>query len=182
MHIFINQYMGKFLLCIICICLGNSAWANMAAPAEIKPYIHSNVPYGEGTYSKFMIDAYDAAIWTDAKEWSMEIPFALSLKYRMHFTSKDIVGRSLEEMNHVEPLTKEQVEEYNQILGKLIPDVSPGDVITAVYMPGKWEDFYYNGKKTGRIESDALARHFLAIWLSPKTSAPNLRNNLIKGN
>jgi hypothetical protein len=38
---------------------------------------------------------------------------------------------------------------------------------------------YFNGKPTAAINDKAFARLFFGIWLSPKTSAPGLRNALI---
>lgn len=39
--------------------------------------------------------------------------------------------------------------------------------------------FFFNGKPTAAINDKAFARLFFGIWLSPKTSAPGLRNALI---
>jgi len=40
--------------------------------------------------------------------------------------------------------------------------------------------FSHNGAPTGSIAGEDFARDFFGIWLSPNTSAPSLRKNLLK--
>jgi len=158
------------------------AFAQMEKPPELASAIHAHAPYGEGTYSQLWIKAYDAALWTDASPWSMDSTFALTLRYRMHFTPDELAGRSVEEIQHIQPLSREEATDYNARLLTLFPPVNDGDTITALYVPGKGAIFYYNGKRTGSITDNTFAKRFLSIWLSPKTSAPDLRNKLLRGN
>ena len=68
--------------------------------------------------------------------------------------------------------------EWRADLERVLPDVVPGDSITAVYQPGKGATFFHREKETGRINDD-LAKHFLGIWLDPRTSEPSLRQALL---
>jgi hypothetical protein len=126
-----------------------------------------------------LIKAYDATLWTDAKPWSMQSPFALTLHYRMHFTAKELADRSVEEMQHIAPLP--EADAFGAQLAKLFHNVNSGDTITALYTPGKGAAIYYNGASTGSIADDAMAQRFMGIWLSEKTSAPKLREHLLSG-
>jgi hypothetical protein len=109
----------------------------------------------------------------------MQSKFALSLRYNMHFTSADIVQRSIEEMQHVGPMSDATAQQYSKQLSSIFCDVNAGDVITSVFTPDKGIKFYYNGKPVGTIVDIAFARHFMDIWLSSQTSAPDLRKQLL---
>ena len=161
--------------------LASAAFAAGEKPPEIATTIHAAAPYGEGTYSWMWIKAYDASLWTDANPWSMQAPFALTLHYRMHFTSRSLADRSIDEMQHIEPLSKTEAADFDAQLLKLFPDVRDGDRITALYLPHEGAKLYYNGTLTGSITDDKFAQRFLGIWLSEKTSAPDLRKQLLSG-
>jgi hypothetical protein len=64
-------------------------------------------------------------------------------------------------------------------MAKIFPDVRPGDHILGVHLP-EGARFFYNDQLVGSIEEPAFARAFFAIWLDPKTSAPDLRTALLK--
>jgi len=158
------------------------ALAVMDKPAELAPYIKAEKPYGDGSYRWMLLTAYEAALWSDAPHWSMDSTFALSLKYNMHFTSERIVSRSMDEMNQISPLSEAQKKDYSAQLAGVMPSVEKGDVITALRLPGKGAVFFYNGKRTGQITDIAFADRFFGIWLSEKTSAPDLRTALLPSN
>jgi len=109
----------------------------------------------------------------------MNAPFAISLRYATDFTASSLVERSIEEMQHSGPLSKEQIASYSKQLGKIFPNVDEDDVITALYLPDKGVIFFYNGKPCGSIKDNAFAIRFLNIWLSPQTSEPQLRQELL---
>ena len=64
---------------------------------------------------------------------------------------------------------------------KVIPDVRKGDRIMALHRPGSGAAFWVNGKASGEIVDAEFARLFFAIWLSPRTSEPQLRQALLAG-
>lgn len=148
-------------------------------PSELAKAIKSDIPLGHGACTRLWIKAYDAYLWTDASVWSMDAPFALSLKYDMDFGTDDLADKSIEEMQRIQPLSKEAAENYSKQLYTLFPNVHKGDVITALYVPGKGTTFYHNGKSTGKITDDTFSRRFFDIWLSDKTSEPKLRLALL---
>ena len=77
--------------------------ARLGRAAEIASVIHAATPYGKGSYAFLLMTPYDAQLWTDAPHWSMEAPFALTLRYHMDFSTDDFVSRGLDEMKHVDP-------------------------------------------------------------------------------
>lgn len=160
-----------------CFFLG-PAWA--APPKEIASVIHADAPHGKGTYTALVITAYDAELWTDAAQWSMDAPFALRLRYHMGFSTDDFVSRARSEMHHVDPaLTDVQLDDFAKAMIPVFPPVKDGDTITALYQPGKPVTVFHNGAATGSIDAKGFAAPFFGIWLSPNSSAPGLRAALL---
>jgi hypothetical protein len=151
-----------------------------AAPAEVSSLIHAQTPYGQGSYGVLVVTAYDAALWTDAKAWSMKAPFALTLHYHMGFSTDEFVSRGIDEMKHVNPsLDAATLKRFGAEMTKAFPPVKDGDTITALYQPGKPVTIFHNGAVSGRIADKAFAVPFFGIWLSPNSSATSLRSHLL---
>jgi hypothetical protein len=154
--------------------------AAMARPTELGGEISAAKPYGSGSLSWLVFTAYDATLWTDAPQWSMNAPFALTLRYRMSFTTEELVERTAEEMKKVAPnLSKEAIARYASALTRAFPAVKDGDRITALHMPGRGVRFFRNGVSTAEIADGTFADPFFGVWLSPRTSEPRLRAALL---
>lgn len=158
------------------------AFASASKPQCIDNVIEAQTPYGTGTMRELLLKVYDASLWTDADQWSMNAPFALAVTYDMEIDGDDIADRSIEEMQHVATIPQAKAASYRQQLLKLFPDVVPGDTITALYDPNKGIVFCFNGKPGGSIRDMEFAREFMAIWFSPQTSEPKLRKALLASN
>ncbi len=146
-----------------------------AKPPEIEKAITAEAAYGKGALTRLIFHAYDAELWTDTKPWSYDAPFALTLTYRMNFTSEELVEKTLEELARIHG----DKSRYRDELYQAFPEVKEGDRITALFLPEKGVRFYYNGQKTSMIPSPAFARKFFDIWLSDQTSEPRLRRKLL---
>lgn len=177
--------MKKSKAWILAAMLAAAAMPASAAPQEIGFAIHAAQPYGTGTYSVLFITAYDAELWTDAPQWSMDAPFAITLRYHMGFSSDYLVSRMLREMRHVNPsLSDADIARYRKAMAFFAPAQS-GDEMTMLYLPGGqgkeeavW--FFKNGSPTGKISEPGFARDFFGVWLSPNTSDSDLRAALLK--
>jgi len=155
--------------------------AAMTRPVEIGGAINATKPYGSGSLTWLVFTAYDASLWTDAQQWSMSAPFALTLRYRMSFTSEELVERTVEEIAKVAPATpKASLPSYAAALRRAFPSVKDGDRITALYLPGGAVRFFHNGNQTAEIADPTFAEPFFGIWFSPRTSEPRLRASLLK--
>ena len=73
-----------------------------------------------------------------------------------------------------------QAQRWLAAMSALFPDVKRGDRITGVHAPGNGARFYLNDKWLGEIADDAFSRRFFGIWLSPKTSQPRMREELVQ--
>ena len=170
----------KILLFALAILAAATAPA-LAAPPEIANVIKSDKPFGEGHMNFLFIRAYNARLWMDAPNWSMDAPCAMEITYGMGFDTDDLVERTIKEMKNVDPgLSDADIAKLTPELNKVYPPVKSGDRLVALYVPGKPVMFSHNGEPTGSIAGDSFARDFFGIWLSPNTSAPGLRKDLLR--
>jgi hypothetical protein len=132
---------------------------------------------GRGQFSRFGFSVYEARLFAPLGRYAAEQPFALSLTYSRSIAGERLVQASVDEMQKLQaPLADRQA--WRSDLERVLPDVAPGDSITAVYQPGQGAVFFHRDRQTGRI-SDDLAKHFFGIWLDPRTSEPSLRQALL---
>ncbi|MFN9358085.1 MAG: chalcone isomerase family protein [Alphaproteobacteria bacterium] len=152
-----------------------------AKPAELQGVVQAREPYGRSSLTWLFLKAYDVSLWTDAPTWSMDTTFALTIQYNMSFSSEEIVERTLSEMKKVAPtLTDRQLEQFAKPLAQLLPAVKSGDRLSAVHVPGRPVQFYLNGRGTGQMEAEGFAAPFFGIWLSPRSSEPSIREELLR--
>ncbi len=154
--------------------LSGSLAAQETVP-EIASAINADSPYGSGSLRKFIFHAYDAELWTDATRWSYTAPFALTLTYRMNFSTDELVEKTIEEMERLHKTGSE----WKQELVRAFPNVKDGDRITALFLPKKGVRFFYNGTITHTVKEVAFAQMFFDIWLSENTSEPSVRKKLL---
>ena len=62
---------------------------------------------------------------------------------------------------------------------RIFPDVTPGTVLTGIYIPEKETIFFDNQREIGRIRDPDFGRRFFDIWLGEGSSAPDLRKKLL---
>jgi Chalcone isomerase-like len=105
--------------------------------------------------------------------------FALELRYLRNFQGADIAKRSIAEMRRQDSFDVQQAERWEQQMRALFPNVQAGDRITGMHVPDTGAVFYGNGKLLGEIRDPLFARLFFGIWLSPQTSEPALRQELL---
>ena len=165
-------FLALFLTCL-------SLPALAAKPPEVSAYVKAETPYGQGTLHKLFTKVYESQLWTDARSWSMNSTFALSIRYEMNFTTKELVDRTFDEMKREGPVSEQERATYGPKLSELFHDVHPGDIITAVFLPKKGAVFYYNGQERGTLGNVAFAKRFFNIWLGPSSSEPELRDKLL---
>lgn len=164
--------------------LGSSP-ARAAGPALSEPVrqtIGNARLAGSGTYRWFGLKIYDAALWIGADfdaAAPYSTPFALQLTYARDLVGKRIASASRDEIVKLGIGTSAQQDTWLQRMDQLFPDVKDGTRLTGLYLPGKGVRFYRDGRVLGAIDDDAFARAFFAIWLDPRTSAPDLRRALL---
>ena len=137
---------------------------------------------GQGVLRFLGFEIYRARLWVqpgfDADNYAA-LPLALELTYHRNFTAEAIAKRSIEEMRRVGRFTPQQAQRWQQALQAALPDVKPGDRLLGLYQPGAGAVFKMGGRVVGEVADAEFSRLFFGIWLSPQTSEPGLRQELI---
>ena len=145
----------------------------------ISSYITNGQKVGEGRFSVLFWDVYDVKLFGPNGEWSTNKPFALSIQYLRDIDGKDLAARSVEEMR-MQGLNDEKIlTEWYTTMKNIFPDVKKGSELTAIFKPGQYTKFFANDQEIGIVEGDEFLNWFSGIWLSEKTSEPELRQQLI---
>lgn len=137
---------------------------------------------GQGVLRFLGFDIYRARLWVGpgfSAEQYAEHPLALELTYHREFTAQAIAKRSIEEMRRVGRFSAEQGTRWQDALQAALPDVKSGDRLVGLYQPGAGVVFKIGGRVVGEVPDPEFARLFFGIWLSPKTSEPALREQLM---
>ena len=155
--------------------------AASASPGASTPLAGARL-VGQGTMRFLGFEVYRARLWAqpgfDADQYSAH-PLALELTYQRNFTAEAIAKRSIEEMRRVGSFTPQQATRWQQALQAALPDVKPGDRLLGLYQPGAGAVFKMGGRVVGEVPDAEFSRLFFGIWLSPQTSEPGLRQELI---
>jgi hypothetical protein len=102
----------------------------------------------------------------------------LEIQYLRDFDAQALVEQTGEEWNHLQ-ISHERRDQWLEQLATLWPDVGKNDVIALEIDSANRSTFYFNSEILGVIDDADFGEHFVAIWLSPNTSRPALREALI---
>ncbi|MEZ8102908.1 chalcone isomerase family protein [Vibrio bivalvicida] len=145
---------------------------------------------GQAQLTMFFFDIYESQLLTPNGGYVVEKditphPLALSITYQRDISQKQLLDATVEQW---EKLGYEQsdTDYWASRLENIFPDIEEGNNLTYV-TDGYRGSFYYSKPKTnqqliGSIEEEAFNDAFLAIWLSPNTEYPRLRERLIGRN
>ncbi|UOD49750.1 chalcone isomerase family protein [Orrella daihaiensis] len=176
-----RRAMVKLLLLISVMLLSIASLTYSATARADKPawevFLPNASQVGTGQFRWWGFLVYDASLWAPFGEYRSGRPFALSLRYARSISKADIVKASIDQMRDL-GFPVQRHPEWTQKLNQVMESVSAGDTLTGIYMPDQGAVFFYNDQLTGQVD-EQLAEAFFAIWLSPKTTAPDLRQALL---
>lgn len=154
-----------------------------ASPVWASDYISAYIPgakvVGQGRMTFFMWDVYDATLYAQAGTWREGQPLALTLSYLRDLNGEDIARRSIEEMRGQGYSDEIRLAAWFGQMKEIFPDVATGVSLTGVLTPDGPTVFFRDGNEIGRIADPEFGRAFFNIWLSQRTSAPELRAQLL---
>jgi hypothetical protein len=172
-----------FALCTAAATPSFAQDAATAPPAEVANTLPGATLQGRGRLRYFGLYIYDALLWTVARAPdSSEAPddaLALELRYVRSLRGPLIAERSIKEMRRIGDFTDSDAERWLAEMKRVFPDVSAGDRVTGVHRPGEAALFFVNGRTVGEVRDARFAQLFFGIWLSPRTSQPALRAQLL---
>ena len=107
-----------------------------------------------------------------------ERPLRLDIEYLMNIAAEDLVQRTADEWR-AQQRTHQRQNQWLQSLAQIWPDVSSNDVISLELGTDNRSVFFRNGEPLGTIDDPLFGQYFLDIWLSPDTTRPKLRRQLL---
>jgi hypothetical protein len=153
-----------------------------AVPSELAGELAEARLQGSARLTWFGLRVYDARLWVgpefDPARYA-EQRFALALHYLRALNGPAIAERSLEEMRRVGSVDATQGQRWLDAMRQTFPDVRDGDRIVGLHRPGEAARFFYNGEPRGQVGDGEFARLFFGIWLSSRTSQPEMRVSLL---
>lgn len=157
--------------------LAGAAWPFVALPAFAAPDPALGLRrWGSGDFRRFGFLVYHATLW--AGDDPLQPPLALRLDYKRSIAGSAIAEASVKEMRQL-GAAEADLKRWGAEMARVFPDVRDGDHLTGLYRPDG-AAFLFNGAARGEIADPEFARRFFAIWLDPRTSAPELRAALLR--
>ena len=145
----------------------------------LKDYLGDYYQLGTGKLSIFFIDIYNIKLFSQTKDYSKDKPFAIEINYLKDVKSTQIVDTSISEIKRISKPSEDELENYKSILTNLFPNIYSGDQLIGIKTANNDGVFFYNKKRIGKINDEKLVDSFFDIWLSEKTSHPELRKKLL---
>lgn len=134
---------------------------------------------GKGVLKYYLWDVYEASLFSESGKINAKEEFALVLRYFLDLKGEKIAQRSIEEMKGVGCTDSLKHKSWLLEMKKLFPDVGPGVSLKGVRLADGRASFYRNDVFLGEINDQQFAECFFNIWLSEKTSEPELRAQLL---
>lgn len=137
------------------------------------------IQVGTADMSLLWLDIYSAKLFSiDGKYQANRFPMILDIQYHRDIDAIDLVDATIEQWQHL-GFTEANIELYRQQLVNAWPDVKQGDRLTFKVNTPEDAAFLLNDTPYYQVSNAQFPEAFLDIWLSEKTSRPELRNQLI---
>ncbi|MEW8585736.1 MAG: chalcone isomerase family protein [Candidatus Thiodiazotropha sp.] len=163
---------GLFLL----LCLATVSVSARVSPLDDYPSFQS---VGSGDLTWWGIRIYRATLYAPLGRYGPNSPHALEIVYRMAISREQLAKTSLKEIEKIRGRALTDREGVLDQLESVFRDVSAGDAIVGLHLPGEGARFYTGTDYLGRIDDPELAAAFFGIWLSPASRKPGLRSELL---
>ena len=164
-------------------------WSGPGSASPVAP-LEDLVLVGSGEMRWLGMDIYEARLLSGTGQHDSATiagPMALEITYRRNISRERLVSTTEREWRRLgrelglEGQARAQVQGWLGELGRIWPDVTPGDRIIAFVEPGGTTRFYGNDGLLGEVADPAFGPAFLGIWLHPGTRAADLRAELLGG-
>ncbi len=122
---------------------------------------------------------YESSLYTPDGSWEEGVrPMRLDIRYLRAITAVDLVKQTGKEWAEQGKSSPQHMIWQGDLLA-MWPDVTEGDVISLAIDPSGESTFLFNGEAIGTIGDPQFGEDFSGIWLSPETTRPALRRQLI---
>jgi len=180
--------MRKYLWgCLLLLCTQNSVSAALHVNTEqwdrdlshLREQSHIK-EVGSATFTFLFWDIYSSKLFTTSGVFPLQSEndkLLYEIEYFKAISAKNLVDKTVEQWQHL-GYEASRYTPYLNKLQRIWPDIKPGDKLTFV-MNNMNSAFYYNKRLVGVIGNMEFGPLFLDIWLSEKTSEPELRQALL---
>ena len=162
------------LLCVLFI--GIVAKENIAQPlGELETV-------GTAKLRVLFFDIYTSELKTESGEYTDGIrPIQLKIIYERNIKSSALIKQTKKEWDAQMANDRNQPS-WIKTLESIWPNIKSGDTITFELYKNEKNQFFYNGQAIGNVNDPNFGEKFLDIWLSPKTTRPKIRREMLGNN
>jgi hypothetical protein len=175
--------LATLALAVVLTAAAPASTAN-TAPAAVSAQLPEARLAGEGELRWFGLKVYSAQLWVGRPGLRIDrpaaSPFALDLRYATGLKGQLIAERSLQEMERMGFGDAPRRTRWLEAMKRMFPDVAKGDRLTGVHEPGRGARFFHNDRAIGTVDDPDFSDAFFAIWLDARTTAPSLRESLVR--
>ena len=134
---------------------------------------------GEARLKVMLWPVYDSRLYSATGGYNPEQrPVRFEIQYLRNIDASDLVLQTEREWGQ-QGNNHPRKGQWLETLQQLWPDVTKDDVIALDVNEQGYSTFYSNGELLGQITDQDFGINFLNIWLSPTTSRPALREELL---
>lgn len=159
------------------------AWAAEAPPYAARELGAPRLA-GQGEFTYFGLSIYNAELWVGPQGYRPALrdaaPYALELRYARTLDGRRIAEASAAQMEKAGTGSAALRAAWLQKMLAIFPDVKEGSRLGGVFLPGEGVRFYSDGQPLATVADPAFAQAFFGIWLDTATSAPKLREALLR--
>ena len=146
-------------------------------------FIQSYVPHankvGTGVVQYAFWPVYRATLYAPHGVWSADKPFALTLVYQREIDGKTIAETSIQEIRRLCRKDEFQLAAWYEQMLSIFPNVQKGSRLTGLRTAEGYTLFFNGDTMIGKMTDPDFTQAFFSIWLSPRTRAPKLRQDIL---
>ena len=134
---------------------------------------------GKSELSWFLISVYEAQLFTTSGQFVYgQYPQALEIEYYRNITKENLIKATKEQWEE-QSIKHPDLDFWLVELEQVFPDVKPKDKLVFSIDEIGNNQFFLNDRPIGKIANKDFSQLFLDIWVSEKTTYPDLRLELI---
>ncbi len=134
---------------------------------------------GSAKLRVLFFDVYTSELKTESGKYFDGIrPIQLRINYERDIKSRALIKQTKKEWDAQMVSVSNQRNWVNK-LEEIWPDIKSGDTLIFELYKNEKNQFFYNGREIGNIGDSNFGETFLDIWLSIKTTRPNIRKAML---
>jgi hypothetical protein len=139
---------------------------------------------GDDQLKWFGLKIYRASLWSESNASAENLytnTVLLTIDYDLNISKQKLLQNTRKEWQRLDGQLDPKEEAWLEEVEGIFTDVTAGDSISSLFIPGKGTHFYLGQREIGYIKDNDFGPAFLAIWLDPNTREKRMRKNLLRG-